>query len=649
MLPVGMGKPFDASCTLAQAVERAPGLVFVFDADGAVQFANPAAESVDLPALVRELRDAAGGVRDVCVGRSWWSLRSSPLPDGNVLVIGADITERKAVEAQLRRSEGLLIDAQGVAHLGTWEWDVTRPTAAWSPELYKIYDLRQDEYVPSYEAYLQKVHPDDRERVKTATERVFKEHEPYSHDERILRPDGSIRYLHTWAYPVLVDGKLVRLVGVCQDVTERRLVELALEDRAKQLALTNERLQAEIAERERVERQLRQAHKLEAIGRLARGIAHDFNNLLGVITLRSSVLSRKAGRSSDGDPALVAEVEDSVAEILAAARHASRLTQQLLTFSRDTHSSFERVDLRLVVRDVSEMLARTLGENIDLVCRVEDDAPFVAGDRAQLDQVFLNLVINARDAMTDGRGGRIDVEVLPSSRLGEPPPLDLDPAGDYVVVRVTDTGVGMDDAIQARIFDPYFTTKESGNGLGLSTVYGIVRQCGGAIAVTSSPNRGARLTLFFPRATEAAVEGHADAKAAPVSGATILLVEDQEDVRRLAQLVLEQLGYDVFAAEGSDEALAIAEREHSRIDLLLTDILMPRMNGVELARRIVALVPEVRVLYMSGWAHASVVTEIPDSALLLHKPFTAEQLASAIAATLEESQTPRAAARPTPP
>jgi PAS domain S-box-containing protein len=639
--------PAGADHTLTEAGQRAPVVILVFDRHGKVGFANPVAHGLGLDALTEELADSVRNVQQsdislaceiaiahegVAVG--WWSIALSPLPDGCILAIGADVTKRKELEAQLRRREAMLVDTQGVAHMGTWEWDVTKPNATWSPELYRIYGLREDEYVPSYEAYLEKVHPDDRERVVQATERVFKEHEPYSHDERILRPDGSIRYLHTWAYPVLSEeSTLVRLVGVCQDITERRLAELALEERAEQLALANARLVEEIAERERVEQELRQAHKLEAIGRLAGGIAHDFNNLLGVITLRSSALGSHVTRRAPNDRDVVADVDEAVAEILGAARQAARLTQHLLTFSRQKPVSFERVDLRRVVRDLGDILERTLGENVRLVTRLDDHAPFVEGDRAQLDQVVLNLIINARDAMRAAGGGQIEVELLSLSELEEPPPRDLD-RRDYVVLRVSDTGVGMDERVQARIFDPYFTTKEAGNGLGLSTVYGIVRQSGGAITVSSAPNRGTRLTLFFPRAQAAMEPERAAPTSAKVRRRTVLLVEDQDDNRRLMRIILGDLGHDVIEAASPAEALTVAEREGSRLDLLITDVLMPELNGVDLARRILALAPQVCVLYVSGWAHSSLLDELSQGALLLQKPFTSEELGEAISSAL---------------
>ncbi len=246
-------------------------------------------------------------------------------------------------------------------------------------------------------------------------------------------------------------------------------------------------------------------HKLASIGRLAGGIAHDFNNLLGIIMLRSSGMLAKLvqgdadGRGASLDPELIRE---SLAEIVNVSRYASRLTQQLLSLSRERPPAPERVDLRAVIGDLTGILAGALGENVELIARVDDVAPFVEGDRGQLDQVVLNLVLNARDAMQDG--GQIRVTVLPLSRTSHAPPDDLDPSGDYVVLEVTDTGVGMDESAQQHIFEPYFTTKEQGTGLGLSTVREIVRQCRGAITVESSLGHGSTITLFIPRTNERA-------------------------------------------------------------------------------------------------------------------------------------------------
>jgi two-component system cell cycle sensor histidine kinase/response regulator CckA len=628
-----------------EAFASARGPVLVVDAGGAVLAANRPelggaalgarwtllGEGTLLGALARVAESGSPSTVAVTEGDVVWQLEIAPLeiaPRSGatraLLVIGVDVTARQRDLERLTRSEALLVDASGVAHLGSWEWDVSQPSATWSDELYRIYGLTRETYTPSYEGYLAMVHEDDREEVKRVTERVFRDHEPYSHDERIHRPDGSIRYLHTWAQPVLDgQGKLLRLIGVCQDITDRKTAEIALAERAAELARSNARLQEEMAHRERAEEQLRLTHKLEAIGRLAGGIAHDFNNLLGVVVGRSSLLLRQLPQ---GDP-----MRESIVEIESVGRHGARLTQQLLAFSREEALGREVVDLGKMASELAQLLRRGLGEAVELVVHCTDPAPYVEGHRGQLDQIVMNLVVNARDAMP--RGGRLTVEISPAT--GEALrdlPDDLDTGGGWVSLTVSDTGVGMNASVQARIFDPFFTTKDAGHGLGLSTVYGIVRRAGGAITVSSAPGEGSRFRVLLPRAAGRPPRA-ADLTPSARAGrsGTVLVVEDQEELRLLLRALLEDLGHDVLEASGPLEALDLLQQQ-PRVDLLLTDLLMPRMNGVELVARVRALgLPRVLpVLYVSGWADERLMSQLDDHETFLQKPFTQEELARAL-------------------
>ncbi|MFO0617390.1 MAG: ATP-binding protein [Polyangiaceae bacterium] len=553
--------------------------------------------------------------------------------DDVVAVVAMDITARKREEARLRQSEALLVDAQGVAHLGTWEWDVTEAHAVWSPELYRIYALTPETYTPSYEAYLEIVHPDDRAYVRAATERVFNEHEPYAHDERIRRPDGSIRYLHTWAFPILDGGKLVRLVGVCQDITDRKLAEIALAERAEELARTNERLRAEMEERERIERRLREAHKLEAIGRLAGGVAHDFNNLLSVVLGRAGLLERILKDD--------ARTEKHVREIVQVARQAARLTQQLLVFSRENVVSRELLDVSTIVLESGQVLERLIGEDVTLTFDVASGC-VIEADRSQVEQVLMNLVMNARDAMTEG--GTIEVQLTQRPRELDagsrvPSTGEVDAARDYVVLTVRDEGTGMSEATLARIFDPFFTTKEQGHGLGLSTVYGIARQLGGTVQVKSAPGEGSTFSVFLPTAPLGTAHGAAIRAEGDLRGAaTILVVEDQESVRNLVRIQLEDLGYRVLAAADAAQALEIAKDDALRVDLLLTDVVLPRVDGRKLAEQLTPARPDMVVLYMSGWIEKPLLTELEhERAPILRKPFTHEELGRAVRRALARS------------
>jgi PAS domain S-box-containing protein len=570
---------------------------------------------------------------DAAVAGTWFQVGVAPVNGGaNVAIVAAEITTRKENEERLVRAEKLLVDTEGAAHLGTWEWDVREPNAVWSDELYRIYGLTRDEYRPSYEGYLAMVHPDDRAHVMAATERVFREHRPYSHDERILRPDGSIRYLHTWAQAILDErGQLVRLLGVCQDITDRKLAELALEERAVQLARSNDRLRTEIAERARVEQLLRRAQKLEAIGRVAGGIAHDFNNMLSVVSgYTNLLLAREVGDE---------RAKAYLGEILSAVQHASRMTHQLLAFGNGRIVEREPIELDQVVVEMTQLLRRLIGEDVELVQQLGSAGEIVDANRGQIEQLIVNLVVNARDAMP--KGGRLTVTTTPVS-IDNPDAKSLGLApGEYVSLVVEDSGVGMTDEVQAQIFEPFFTTKEEGRGtgLGLATVYGIVKQSGGAISVSSRVDEGTRVAVYLPRrADDAPSAQRATPSERPSRGCeTVLLVEDQPAVREVVREALVSFGYTVLTAEGPLQALELAAQHAPAIDLLLTDAVMPKMSGRELAEQLAATRPTTRVLYMSGHTSDVILRKgvLDGTVAYLSKPFTPNELAARIRAVLD--------------
>jgi two-component system cell cycle sensor histidine kinase/response regulator CckA len=287
-----------------------------------------------------------------------------------------------------------------------------------------------------------------------------------------------------------------------------------------------------------------------------------------------------------------------------------------------------------VVSDLTDLLRRGVGEQVEIEARFEDLPLRVEADRGQLDQVVMNLVVNARDAMPNG--GRITLEVRSSASAGASMPDDLDPQRDYVVLTVTDTGVGIADDVLALIFDPYFTTKELGNGLGLSTVYGIARKAGGCVTVTSTVGQGSCFHVFLPRIS-ADDERAAAAPPPPARGRTarILLVEDQEELRHLFQLILEELGHQVVPASCGAEAITALERDQGRFDLLMTDLLMPRMNGLELARRARELITaSMPVLFVSGWTDEKALAALDRGVHFLQKPFSSDDLGRAVEAAL---------------
>jgi signal transduction histidine kinase/ActR/RegA family two-component response regulator len=378
-----------------------------------------------------------------------------------------------------------------------------------------------------------------------------------------------------------------------------------------------------IATRNQLEEQLRQSQKLDAIGHLAGGIAHDFNNLLTAILGYNAMLSDEI---QDRPEAL-----EYAGEVRMAAEKAGALTFQLLAFSRRQVIQPQVLDLNASVANMDKMLRRIVGEDIELEVRAADGLHLVRADPSQVDQLIMNLVVNARDAMPEG--GKLTVETSNAELTREYSGLHIGvQPGDYAMLAVSDTGMGMDAATRSRIFEPFFTTKDpgKGTGLGLSIVYGIVKQSGGDIFVYSEPGLGTSFKIFLPM-----VAGEATRKSArthqmrpAVGGESILLVEDEDQVRNLTRVMLKREGYRVLEAAGGEEALALIGNRRERIDLLLTDIVMPRMRGTELAKEARALRPKLKVLYMSGYTDTSVVSRgaIEPEAPFIQKPFSALDL-----------------------
>jgi signal transduction histidine kinase/ActR/RegA family two-component response regulator len=381
-------------------------------------------------------------------------------------------------------------------------------------------------------------------------------------------------------------------------------------------------LQQNEAKREQLEEQLRQAQKMEALGRLAGGVAHDFNNLLTVIKGHSELL---IDRMKPTDV-----FHGSAQQIMKTADRAASLTRQLLAFSRMQVLQPRVLDLNTLVADMSKLLRRLIREDIEFSFRLGDSLGRVKADPSQLEQVLLNLTVNASDAMD--QGGKLTIEtknlVASEEYARTRQPLK---AGRYVMLAVTDTGHGMDAVTKSRIFEPFFTTKEpgKGTGLGLATVYGVVSQSGGFIWVETSPGNGTRFEIYLPAAVEKedAASYERRPKRAERGSETVLIVEDDEEVRSLASEFLRGAGYHVLTAEDGKEALEISERMGSAIQLLLADVVMPRMRGPELARRLKARFPELKIVFMSGYLdQATCREEILQEAAVLQKPFSRDAL-----------------------
>jgi signal transduction histidine kinase len=456
-----------------------------------------------------------------------------------------------------------------------------------------------------------------------------------------VRQDGIVAVL---SVPIRSLGRIEGLLYVCnrsrRAFTDRDEAVLTRLAEHAAIAIHNSRLfvreqsaraaaeESERALRDR-EAQLRQSQKMEAVGQLAGGVAHDFNNLLTVIAGRSELLSR---RLRDEDP-----LRRDVMLIQKTVERASALTRQLLAFSRKQVLQARVVDLGHVVTGLCPMLQRLLGEDIELVIVPTRRQIGVRGDIGQLEQVIVNLAVNARDAMPGG--GRLVIEVR-DEQLTEAQATQVGVmAGLHAVLSVTDTGVGMDKTTQSRIFEPFFTTKApgKGTGLGLSTVYGIIQQHQGAVVVQSRVGHGTTFKVYLPLTDEAPVAVRPDNfHGIPTGTETILLVEDEEEVRILAREVLEHAGYTVLEAATGPDALETAHETTRDIHLLLTDVIMPRMNGRQLAERLVAVWPTLKVLYMSGYTKDVLEPHDLSSGLLLYKPFTPQSLARRVRDVLDE-------------
>ena len=383
----------------------------------------------------------------------------------------------------------------------------------------------------------------------------------------------------------------------------------------------------DITDRKQLEEQLRQAQKMEAVGRLAGGIAHDFNNLLMVIQGYADLL---AERLPQGD-----SLRRNAEQIQTASQRATSLTRQLLAFSRKQMLAPKVLNIQSVVADMEKILRRLIGEDVQLETSAAPDLGLVKADRSQIEQVILNLAVNARDAMPDG--GRLTIEAANAeldSNFCHYPPAVLAP-GKYVMLSVTDNGCGMDPETQTHIFEPFFTTKEKGKGtgLGLATVYGIVKQSGGYVWVYSEPGRGTSFKVYLPRIEDEAAgprnEPPAQFRATPRGSETVLLVEDEKGVRELAREYLQMTGYQVIEAENGHEALELAAMHPGKIHLLMTDVVMPGISGRELSERVKSVRPEIQVLFMSGYTDQAVVNHgiLESDAVLLQKPFTLTALA----------------------
>jgi two-component system, cell cycle sensor histidine kinase and response regulator CckA len=492
--------------------------------------------------------------------------------------------------------------SQAVARVGLSYRDLWSNDIMLSRSLADLLGLPPGTRSITRDAFLARVHPEDAARVDQAVREAAARGEAFELEYRIHAGERGWRWFRSNGRVSTNSRGQQRIFSGMADVTERRSLES----------------------------QLHHAQKMDAIGQLAGGVAHDFNNIMTAIGGYSRLLLESAGETQRAD----------IEEIVKAADRAASLTRQLLAFSSRQVLETALLDVNALVGDMAAMLQRIIGEDVELTTSLAASLPPVRGDRGQLEQVVMNLVVNARDATAGGGAIRIEtapVVISSGHTVDAQPPLKT---GNYVALIVSDTGRGMSDEIKRRLFEPFFTTKPrgQGTGLGLATVYGIVAQSGGSIAVTSEPGHGSVFTIYLPRQEHAAPERVVPAVAAGAAGGheTVLLAEDEPAVRTLARRILQRAGYTVVEAANGAEAEARAASMPA-IDLLLTDVMMPGGTGPELFRRLVATRPSLRVLFMSGYAEQDLFDRaaIDRSAPFLEKPFTVEALTARVREVLD--------------
>ena len=512
--------------------------------------------------------------------------------------------ERRRAEQEQRHNERRLAEAERLAHIGSWEGDLRTGATTWSAEFCRILGAAPCELGGTLDALLGRVHADDRERVKAAIDGVTREPFRFDLEFRLVPRDGVLPQLRARGVVTMdSSGTPVRLLGTLQDVTEQRSLEA----------------------------QFRQAQKLEAVGRLAGGVAHDFNNLLTVImSYADFVLDALPSGET---------IRQDVEQIRTAGASAAQLTRQLLAFSRRQVLAPRVLSLNGVVTDAAKMMKRLLGDDIRLVTTLSPQLGLVKADAGQIEQVIMNLAVNARDAMPEG--GQLTIETanvdMAEEYLREHA---VARAGRYVMFAVTDSGVGMDEQTKAHMFEPFFTTKEAGKGtgLGLATVYGIVKQSGGFVWVYSEAGRGTTFKIYLPRTDQSPEPVDGAVHTASLRGTeTVLVVDDAPAVRTAVRAVLERHGYVVVEATNGEAALQLAMKHRGPLDLLITDVVMPGLSGRDVAGNLSSQRPGVRVLYISGYADDAIVRHgvLEPGIRFMQKPFAPDALAQKVREVLD--------------
>ncbi|MBN2177464.1 MAG: PAS domain S-box protein [Demequinaceae bacterium] len=534
-----------------------------------------------------------------------------PAP-GECAVILLDITDRKVYEDALRKGEHDLQRTQRLANVGSWTWDFATGKVTWTEVLFEVFGLEPAPTAPTFSEQEDLVTPSTYKALREAVAGTKETGIPYEVELEIPREDGTSRWLWARGEPVTdATGQITGLWGAAQDITERKMQE---------------------ADKLRLEAQLSRAQRLESVGRFAGSVAHDFNNMLTVIL---GHVERDLPRIQHDNP-----VYADLMEIGQVAERSAALTRQLLAFASSQPASPRVIDLNKTIEAILVMMRRLIGEEINLTWNPGKDLSPVRIDPTQVDQILANLCVNARDAIDDV--GDITIETKNVHFNAEFCAWHPDcREGDYVELSVTDNGSGMDLETQARLFEPFFTTKDQGQGtgLGLSTLYGIVQQNNGFVTVTSEPGVGTTFRINLPRqaaGSESSPEPTAEVTDEPGTE-TVLLVEDEPAILKMVSIMLGGRGYTVLTAATPSEAIRLAQNHSGSIDLLLTYVIMPEMNGAVLAERIRSLQPDLKCLFMSGYT-ANVLAPygvLDDGAHFIAKPFHLKDLAAKVREVLD--------------
>lgn len=528
--------------------------------------------------------------------------------------LAIEVEEHKKSEQALLETQAQLKRAQRLAHLGSWRWHIQEDRLEWSDEMFSIFGIDPATFTGSLVDIIHNsIHPDDRPIVDRANLSVSQSGAPAAKEYRIVHPDGTIRHVRAEPGELVLDpsGAPLHLSGIALDITQQKIDE---EDRIQ------------------IESRLADSRKLESLGRLAGGVAHDFNNMLGVIMGHADIALRQG-------PACPRIVEDLQA-ILKAARRSAELTRQLLTFARRDTVSPRTLRLDESIAGIVDLLRRVLGERIELNWTPGAGLSKIRIDPSQLEQILTNICLNARDAIADAGSISIETSILPPTETPSADPRES-PQASHTAISIADTGCGMDEETLSRVFDPFFTTKPHGKatGLGLSTVLGAVQQNGGRIEASSKPGLGSTFRIVFPCCQE-------ELSPAPVptashtgdhAASTILLVEDNPDVLAMTRKILELQHFTVLATSNPWEALDLVRSHKESIRLLLTDVIMPGINGRQLVAQAEQEVPGLRHIYCSGYpadiiANHGILTEGLD---FIQKPFSIQDLLHKIREVLD--------------